>query len=74
MRKYLIFALPLLMACSTPKSNEIVIKEGYVIKTIDLCEYIEVSFAIGLENSHYSLTHKGNCKYCINRKKYESQN
>lgn len=38
----------------------------YTIKVIDNCEYIEYSAGIS-ESSVYSLTHKGNCKYCRER-------
>jgi hypothetical protein len=37
-------------------------KDGYDIVTIDGCEYIEVSHALGSSGGYYSLTHKGNCK------------
>lgn len=40
--------------------------KNYSIKVIDGCEYIECDY-----NSNqarvYSLTHKGNCKYCTER-------
>ncbi len=36
----------------------------YHIQEIDGCEYILVN---GRENSEPSLTHKGNCKYCLER-------
>ena len=38
----------------------------YHIQEIDGCEYILVN---GRENSEPSLTHKGNCKYCLERNK-----
>lgn len=40
----------------------------FTIKTIDSCEYIEYDYGI-FEQRVYSLTHKGNCKYCITRNK-----
>lgn len=41
----------------------------YHIQEIDGCEYILVN---GRENSEPALTHKGNCKYCEERKKSRS--
>ena len=38
----------------------------YHIQEIDGCEYILVN---GGENSEPALTHKGNCKYCLERNK-----
>jgi hypothetical protein len=38
----------------------------YHIQEIDGCEYILVN---GRENSEPALTHKGNCKYCLDRNK-----
>lgn len=38
----------------------------YHIQEIDGCEYILVN---GRESSEPALTHKGNCKYCLERNK-----
>lgn len=38
----------------------------YHIQEIDGCEYILVN---GRENTDPALTHKGNCKYCLERNK-----
>lgn len=38
----------------------------YTIKIIDDCEYIEFVAGIG-ETRVYSITHKGNCKFCAKR-------
>lgn len=38
----------------------------YNIKVIDNCEYIEYDAGVG-QSSVYSLTHKGNCKFCLQR-------
>lgn len=35
----------------------------------DSCEYIEVASKVGTVFETYSLTHKGNCKYCEQRRK-----
>ena len=40
--------------------------KNYSIKVIDSCEYIEFDYG-DLKNRVYSLTHKGNCKYCDER-------
>jgi hypothetical protein len=40
----------------------------YVIKVIDSCEYIEYDWGI-FDQRVYSLTHKGNCKFCAERGK-----
>lgn len=42
--------------------------DGYNIKTIDSCEYIEYDYGV-FDQRVYSLTHKGNCKYCAERTK-----
>ena len=44
-------------------------KDGYSIVEIDNCEYIEVSSRLGYRSGYYSLTHKGNCKFCLERSK-----
>lgn len=40
----------------------------YVTKVIDNCEYIEYDYGI-FDQRVYSLTHKGNCKFCAERSK-----
>lgn len=40
----------------------------YVTKVIDSCEYIEYDYGI-FDQRVYSLTHKGNCKFCAERSK-----
>lgn len=54
----------LLVACDTKVKSQKKIKtdNGYNIITIDSCEYIEVSYALGSRSGYYSITHKGNCK------------
>lgn len=39
----------------------------YDVKVIDECEYIEYSQGLG-ESRVYSITHKGNCKFCAKRR------
>jgi hypothetical protein len=55
-----IFILLLLMSCSDPDNTPIV-RDNYNIRTIDDCQYIEVTYAAGFSHGYYSLTHKGNC-------------
>jgi len=44
-------------------------KDGdFTIKTIDSCEYIEYDHGF-TDQRVYALTHKGNCKYCLQRGK-----
>lgn len=51
------------------KGGFIVCKKGdYVIKVIDSCEYIEYNNGI-YDQRVYSLTHKGNCKFCLEKNK-----
>lgn len=38
----------------------------YTIVVIDSCEYIECDYGM-FDNRVYSLTHKGNCKFCSKR-------
>lgn len=40
--------------------------KNYSIKVIDGCEYIECDYGL-IDHRVYSLTHKGNCKYCAER-------
>ena len=42
--------------------NDVNPEKTYEIKTIDSCEYIYVSRRP--YSGEFSLTHKGNCKYC----------
>lgn len=51
-----------------PNSNDPLVKYGdFGIKIIDSCEYIEYDYGLA-SNRVYSLTHKGNCKFCQKRK------
>ena len=56
-----------LIGCEKPQVEKTVdTNKGYNIKTIDSCEYIEVDSGIG-DYYRYTLTHKGNCKFCLAR-------
>lgn len=63
--------LSLLAGCTEPDGQEREIKvrsheaffSSYEIVKIDSCEYLEL-----VTGDRYALTHKGNCKYCEQRK------
>lgn len=59
-RLFLLVAAPLLMCCTDNHGAPRIVEPNIVI--IDSCEYIKAP---------YRLTHKGNCKYCIERRKQE---
>ncbi len=61
MKKLLLLALTAIMmvGCDTNKLYEL---QSYGIQTIDSCEYI---------TGAYKISHKGNCKYCAERRKQE---
>lgn len=64
---YVLLAVVFLVGCESPKGeNTINTGKDYNIKTIDSCEYIEVDYGF-VDNRVYSLTHKGNCKFCLAR-------
>lgn len=71
-KKYFVFVYILLVVvifsgCELPSGKRDK-KDGYSIIEIDNCEYIEVSYLVGTTHGYYSITHKGNCKYCVNKK------
>jgi hypothetical protein len=47
--------------------NDVNIEKTYEVKVLDSCEYIYVSRRPW--SGEFSLTHKGNCKYCTERSK-----
>lgn len=53
---------------SDNKANEIFIGVNYQIVQIDSCEYI-IGRDNGAYNGGYFLSHKGNCKFCVERRK-----
>lgn len=63
---YAMLVAVLLVGCDTPQGERHE-KDGYSTVVIEGCEYIEVSNWIGSQSGYYSLTHKGNCKYCLAR-------
>lgn len=46
--------------------------KNYRTVVVDSCEYIEFDSGI-FDQRVYSLTHKGNCKYCIERNKTKNK-
>ena len=74
-RRHFAFAYVLLVtvifySCNPqPENGSSETRNGdYVTKVIDSCEYIEYDNGI-LKCRVYSLTHKGNCKFCAERSK-----
>lgn len=63
---YVLLAVVFLIGCDTPQGERHK-KDGYSIVEIDNCQYIEVSNWVGHQSGYYSLTHKGNCKFCLAR-------
>lgn len=63
---YVLLAVVFLIGCDTPQGERHK-KDGYSIVEIDNCQYIEVSSLVGTQSGYYSLTHKGNCKFCLAR-------
>lgn len=58
-------------SCSSPQGDGKTKSRSYgdfTIKDIDSCEYIEYDQGFG-DQHVYSLTHKGNCKFCVKRNK-----
>lgn len=68
--KYLILFIALsLYSCYDQPKGVRVQGNGYQVVVVDNCEYIEVKSMVGSDMGYYSLTHKGNCKFCIQRSK-----
>ena len=63
---FILLVMCCFFSCSPPGSeNDAKPEETYEIKVIDSCEYIYVSRRPW--SGDFSLTHKGNCKYCAKR-------
>lgn len=65
---YVLLVAVIFCGCESP-SGQRYKQDGYSIVEIDSCEYIEVSSMTGTTSGYYSLTHKGNCKFCAERSK-----
>lgn len=68
----LILVIILIVSCQTSPTSSLPTKEkplgDFVVRVVDSCEYIEFSGGL-METSVYSITHKGNCKFCKERNK-----
>lgn len=66
MKKLLLLSLPLLMVgCETSERIDTQLcEENYHTIVIDSCEYLSCKRL-------YDLTHKGNCKFCADRRRQE---
>lgn len=64
MKKIIILVLTIIMiGCVNPHET---VHKGYSVYTIDSCEYIKI-------HDCYGFNHKGNCKYCAEKRKQELQ-
>lgn len=68
MKKIILLALTALMMVGCDEPTTIDIKEGLKIVNIDSCEYIKC-YTYGLNSYVYS--HKGNCRFCKERRQKE---
>lgn len=68
MKKLILLALTALVmvGCEEIVDTDYHTREGLRVCTIDSCEYIHYSVGWGPE-----YTHKGNCRYCAERRKQE---
>ena len=65
----LLIAIISIYSCEkSPKDDRESGDRNYSIKMIDSCEYIEFDNGVA-DQRVYSLTHKGNCKFCKERNK-----
>lgn len=65
----LLVVLIIIFCGCAPQPKNIVsetIKGDFTIKVIDSCEYIEYDYGI-FDHRVFSLTHKGNCIFCVER-------
>ena len=60
----------------TEITSDVYVVNGLHLKTvvIDSCEYLIGSRQYGIYQGYGYLSHKGNCKYCAERRKRELQN
>lgn len=75
MKKIILLALVTLIMLGCEYINDAKIEEakrsnGFNIVVIDSCEYYEKSTATGYQGLGY-LAHKGNCRFCAERRKQE---
>lgn len=42
--------------------------QDFKVRVVDSCEYIIYEMGVPFQNNYsFSITHKGNCKYCLTR-------
>lgn len=72
MKKLIVLMFLMFAACSPSDGNGRNARKlgSFEIIIIDGCEYVEYD-AGAMETRVYSLTHKGNCKFCKQRNKGE---
>jgi hypothetical protein len=75
MKKLLLLALTTMMMVGCEYKTDAEIKEakrfnGFNIIVIDSCEYLKKETAMGYSGYGF-FAHKGNCKYCAERRKQE---
>lgn len=65
---YIMLVAVIFCSCNPQGSeNDVNIEKTYEVKVIDSCEYVYVSRRPW--SGDFSLTHKGNCKFCVERSK-----
>ena len=66
MKKFILLALTVLMmvGCSEETNKSTKLIHQFKILQIDSCEYLRV-------NEYYGFTHKGNCRFCKERRQRE---
>jgi hypothetical protein len=62
----LVLCILVLSSCSNSTRTIDEGKKNYTVKVIEGCEYIEFDYGYS-DMRVYSLTHKGNCKLCLER-------
>ena len=67
MKKLILLALPLMMVgCHySQKDNEEFYNNRYITIVVDSCEYLVY------DGNDIDMTHKGNCRFCAERRKQE---
>ncbi len=75
MKKIILLALAALMMVGCEHKTDAEIEEtkrlnGFNIVVIDSCEYLKKSVAFGYNGYGY-FAHKGNCRFCAERRKQE---
>ena len=73
MKSLIIIVTLALVSCAPPAPSANNSEEkrlgDFTVIVIDECEYITYSRWLGSTSGVYTITHKGNCKYCIQRNK-----